>query len=165
MAKGPDYDAHSETDTAVENATSHKKQQAVGQKRHTIMQSGADAYKPTLTQTFLESSAKQHDVQLSHSKQRWHPLWSASQEITMHWQKKKKIFIHLLVNFLYGFWCSSTVCLQELKAAGERRKRRDKSGRVTVPCRDEMKLFLRCRHFGESFLSSNNADPSVPLLF
>lgn len=75
------------------------------------------------SQAFLKSSAKQRDVQLSRSKQRWHPLWSASQEITMHWQK---IFIHRPVNFLYCFWCGSTVCLRELKAAGGKRQTKDK---------------------------------------
>ncbi len=90
-------------------------------------QSSSHTHTPTLAQTLLESSAKQHDVQLTRSEQRWHPLWSASREITMHWQKK-----YLPVNFLYGLWCDSTVRLPELKAAGEKRKRRNKGRGVTV---------------------------------
>lgn len=34
-----------------------------------------------------------------------------------------------------------------------------------MPHRDEMKLFLRWRHFSESFLSSTDADPSFPPFF
>lgn len=86
MANRPDYDAHSETDTTAGKC--HILWETAGcWPKAAIMQSCSDAHKPTITQTFLESSAKQANVQLSHSEQRWHPLWSTSLKITMHWQK------------------------------------------------------------------------------
>lgn len=107
-------------------------------------------------------------MQLSHSKRRWHPLWSTLQEITMHWQKKKEslytsLWIFCTASDATLLYC--TVCLQEVKASGEKRNRKDKSGRVMVLHWDEMKLFLPWRHFSEGFLSSTDADPSFPLFF